>query len=598
MRENKQKLIALMGALISTLGIVRISGAAGSCWLLILVIISLVSCYSVISKYLQIKSDVSWWQAGWSLLFAWLFSLAIVLGYNLNATNAFNLTQLNTYVNWGLLIPISFVGTALIIHLLNRWQWQTNYPTRIGKLSPWFIYWLGTLICWLPVIIATFPGNWAYDAGVEIKYYQLYGGISPHHPVSHTLLLIWLVLDLGQHVLGNPQWGLLIYTLLQVMILAASYASVFTFLRRHHSPRWFLVVTYLLLVISPYNQLMAVSATKNVLFTAWLVWLVILLLDEDYYLTRYGTLKYGGLVALNAFLSIIFLNQFIYIFIVAMGTSLLINRHLRKLYLGVLVGVIAAMIVYTGPVYKLVGVQPSADDRFREMMSVPALQLASVASQHFDQFSKDEQQLIRRNIPKYQQYQQINQQGLADDYKVKLKATDKIELIRLWLKEGFKYPQEYLNAVGRSTIGYWYLLQRYPSSWTEKEFIEYSQNADYSKFKSWWYDVKPKNLPYYNGYRLFLTNWSQMKTNKVNKYAVTSLLLNLFNGFWVAILILFDMIIKKQKKSIIVILISLGMLGVNLLGPVVLYRYIYPIVSVLPLILGLVKLEGNSNGKV
>src|SRR3712207_7993786 len=42
-------------------------------------------------------------------------------------------------------------------------------------------------ICWVPVMIATYPGNWAYDAGVEIKYYQLYGAISLHHPVAHTL---------------------------------------------------------------------------------------------------------------------------------------------------------------------------------------------------------------------------------------------------------------------------------------------------------------------------------------------------------------------------------------------------------------------------
>ncbi|MCQ2570409.1 MAG: hypothetical protein MJ139_05920, partial [Limosilactobacillus sp.] len=141
MHENKQNLSTLIGALIATLGIAMISGVSDIRWLSVLIVVSLVSCYSVISKYWCIKRGVNRWQAGWSLVFALVFSLALVLGHNLNTTNSMNLMQLRTYFKWILLIPISFVGTTLIIQLLNQWHWQTNYPTRIGQLSPWLIYW-------------------------------------------------------------------------------------------------------------------------------------------------------------------------------------------------------------------------------------------------------------------------------------------------------------------------------------------------------------------------------------------------------------------------------------------------------------------------
>lgn len=109
-------------------------------------------------------------------------------------------------------------------------------PLKIGKplRLPVWGYALLLLLCWLPVLLAFFPGAlnydfpWQYAQRLEHSYSNL-------HPLLHSALSNGLV-ALGE-ALGSPTLGVLFNTLLQMTAFAFALAYSCVFVQRRRRAR-------------------------------------------------------------------------------------------------------------------------------------------------------------------------------------------------------------------------------------------------------------------------------------------------------------------------------------------------------------------------
>lgn len=84
-----------------------------------------------------------------------------------------------------------FAGTAFMLFLvLANIKEKAARPCalKIMRRGTQWVDWLILMVGWLPVLLAYYPGIFAYDASNQVTQ-VLTGSYSTHHPLLHTLLL-------------------------------------------------------------------------------------------------------------------------------------------------------------------------------------------------------------------------------------------------------------------------------------------------------------------------------------------------------------------------------------------------------------------------
>ena len=118
------------------------------------------------------------------------------------------------------------------------------------------------LACYVPMFGVAFPGSFAYDVPYQLRQVAT-GAYSTHHPLLHTLLLGGL-LQLGR-ALGNIDIGAAIYTAVQMGLLAGCFALTCGSIARQCGARA-AKRSAVFFALYPLHMVMAVNATKDVLF--------------------------------------------------------------------------------------------------------------------------------------------------------------------------------------------------------------------------------------------------------------------------------------------------------------------------------------------
>lgn len=305
------------------------------------------------------------------------------------------------------------------------------------------------LLCWLPVLIAFFPGIAGYDMDFQI-YQVTSGNYSAHHPLLHTLFLgifCWLGEALGSLTLG---YGL--HTLMQVALLAASISYALAWLAGIGCPRWLWIALLAYFALSPQHAVMACSGTKDILFAAAMLAITVelcrLLLEPQRRLRRWVLAGDAVLVAIACMLR----NNAVYSFVLLIVISFLFFR--RKLGKRVLAATLSGVISAQAGMIGLQAATGAASSSVREMLSIPCQQLARV----YDRYglSIPEGYEIIEVLPDAENYFPSR----ADFTKSSAKVTTSDRLVRflkLWIREALHHPVEYLDAFLYNIRGFWYI---------------------------------------------------------------------------------------------------------------------------------------------
>lgn len=204
-------------------------------------------------------------------LFGFLFGAALSLGSELSVYGGL-LPGMGSMIRRiavpVLVTPLFGSLAACGMHALQ----QNDSPKKTFRL-PFWAYMAILLICWLPLLIAYYPGMLNYDFYTEYSQF-LSGQWDNRHPLLY-IVLCYGIFAAGD-VLGQPELAVLTVTLLRMAALAASLAYACVFAQRRNAPRWALLGMTACYALLPIFSVMSVSAAKDTPFAAALLTLSLL----------------------------------------------------------------------------------------------------------------------------------------------------------------------------------------------------------------------------------------------------------------------------------------------------------------------------------
>lgn len=449
-------------------------------------------------------------------------------------------------------------------------------------------YGMVIFLCWLPVFLAYYPSVFAYDAEGQL-YQVIAGDYSTHHPLLHTLFL-GAFFKLGG-VLGSYSAGMALHSIVQMILLAAAFAFVLSYLYEKGISRWRRMLLLAFYALFPTNSVLSLSTTKDVLFSA-LVLLYTMLL---YYMICDKKMQVdkrdrAACVILSVLL-LLFRNNAVYAFLVSMP---LVYAGYRKWQIGeekaqsasfgartYLVLSIAALLFFAVCSAGLRAGTHAHSGSPREMLSVPLQQMARTRV-------KEEQRIdpaLRKELEKYIPAEWVfaaYDPHLADP--VKNRAVihdDPAGLIETWVKLGMRHLDVYVDAFLDNCVGCWYL-----------EDISHAQIYGIGTESGFGYlSTDNRTMPagceiiphsYLPGLRSLLE-----KIVSDNQYQRIPVLRIIFAPafYWWMLCMYMAVAVYRRKYIMLLPVCFLGAYYLTLLlSPAVLIRYMYPFVVTVPAI--------------
>lgn len=313
------------------------------------------------------------------------------------------------------------------------------------------------LACWTPVFLAYYPSVFAYDAEGQL-YQVLAHDYSTHHPLLHTIFL-GAFFRLGGGALGSYSAGMAVHSVVQMLLMAWVFGYTLSFLAERGVSAGFRTLLLLFYALFPANSILALSTTKDVLFSALVLLhtLCIYRLAEDGWHTRRERIAY----VLWTALMLLFRNNARYAIVLSVPVlCILIVRKKRDGYNTLqryLTCTVLALCLFAGSSVVLNLSLHARSGSPREMLSVPLQQMARTRVKAEETLSPGMREELDQYLSSEWVFAAYNPY-LADP--VKRKAVihgNPVGLIKTWIRLGLKHPQIYIDAFLDNSIGYWFL---------------------------------------------------------------------------------------------------------------------------------------------
>lgn len=516
-----------------------------------------------------------------------IFSILLVFGYSYDAVG-------NASLVFGNIALISFsilksIGLYFLfntsIHLLDNVLKKKNLnevkKSKIISLfesHPFIFSFVIILLCYLPYIIAFYPVIINYDAanqikevmGIHTRYMDSVILLNPNititnfNPIIHTFLIGGLF-KIG-HILGNVNFGMFLYSIIQLLIVVSTFAYSIYYLNKIKVNKKLIMIVLGIYSLVPLFPLYAMTAVKDVIFSSLILLYVIKIYDI---IKNNQTIKQYMLFALLILLIILFRNNGIYTIGLTLPVLLFMKKESRIPLLIILIFNISMYIGYNKvllPYFEI------ANTSIREVLSVPFQQTA----RHVKYFEKDLTEDDKKIIDKVLRYDDLAtryEPDLSDNVKNKFnKYTTGEELnayFEVWFKYLLKRPVVYIDATINNMYGYFYPNT---SSW----YIYHKLNE---KLPEAGFDYHYNEL---SGLRNVLVKYAEA----FPYIPIVGTMANIGMVVWIHLLLIGMLIVNNMKKYIPIILPAITLILVCVVGPANTYfRYILPCVFALPIIL-------------
>lgn len=223
---------------------------------------------------------------GWRLvLFSHLcggvFAVLTAFGFHLGESGAVPYGEVSLWLT-----------VALYTHLYARalgglWLLLENNEPKLGaapknraaaalewSLGKWYIILPLLLLCWLPCWLATYPGNFVYDATKEFS--QLEKGWMGDFPMLHSVLTV-KILQWSFEATGGYNTGIALFTVAQMGLLAGMFTHMLCKLRSLGTNRWVLLAATVYCALFPAVHVLVTAMLRDILFAGLLTYSVFLL---------------------------------------------------------------------------------------------------------------------------------------------------------------------------------------------------------------------------------------------------------------------------------------------------------------------------------
>lgn len=346
---------------------------------------------------------------------------------------------------------------AFLDYLRDKRRADRTVRKEYRERSLFFFYLSVILICWTPVFLAYYPSVFAYDA--EGQLYQVIAhDYSTHHPLIHTLFL-GAFFRLGGNVFGSYQTGMAVHSIVQMLLMAVIFAYALLMLYREKTSRTGRIILLCFYALFPANSILAISTTKDVLFSGLVLFYVI----KSYQWFLGERRKKAGFVIsylLICVLMLLFRNNAVYAWLLMQSVIFCFGGRKKLFGRQYVVAVVASVVLFAAGSAGLKAAVSAQNGSPRELLSVPLQQMARTRVCHEEEIAPEMREELDRFIPSEWVFAAYNPY-LADP--VKNRAVihdDPAGLIRAWMRLGVQFPAAYVDAFLDNSIGCWYVADK------------------------------------------------------------------------------------------------------------------------------------------
>jgi len=522
-----------------------------------------------------------------AFIFGALFGISLIAGYQLKLYEMTipGVKGKMLIILKGCLLSLLFLP---VTYMLFRMLDGKRVKAGSGSVKAYFITWIIIWLCWFPAFLAYYPAIMSYDFhrqfGEAVKGYIWF---YEYQPLVHTFLIrIFYLLGVK---LGNVATGMAAFAVFQSLILSSSVSAGISYIYRK-SGLLSAVIWTLLFALLPFNPVLAISITKDILFSAFFCFLVLIIIRMEEQITPVLCAAFVVIGILN----ILFRNNAAYALVFLVPAFLAGQKEVRIK----LISASLALIMVIGGL----GCKNAIRDTMHaipgdeiEKFSVPIMQMVRVIKYQEDNLTSEQNEILHRYIDEKswgEYYAPIadSAKSYAGMYKSDEWINGGSRLIKDYLTIGKAYPNDYIDAFLALTAGYWSLFDR-----THAEMLEFGDDSDLGllyTFNASSNDAYPEGIPSHS-YLPSVEKWYSHVVNGNSYYSwpVISLLMKPAFYFWLFVYVCMAALYKKSRKSIAVLAYPLFYLMTMFLGPCVNFRYMYPFIVVLPVLVSFVLSE-------
>lgn len=541
----------------------------------------------------------------WKVLLSLLFSFFMVFGYSYYKINSWDMIFKNTFQLFK--ASIVFTGYYILFRAIVNYIFdililkvqETEIKESSNKIynfifvkHSFIIPLIIILICWLPYIIAYYPGILGADQANQIK--QFFGvdipprsisnsvnlidenvKITNHHPVLHTVI-IGMCARLGC-LLGNVNIGIFIATILQFLLFAGTLAYVIHYMKKLNNPNWLKRLTLAIFAILPIIPIMAVQVGKDTVFVCFFIIYIIKLYDliRNANVNKLKVKKCIGLIVL-ALLVCLFRNNGIYAIIISLPFVAIIDKINRK---RILIVSLIIFLLYESFLHMLLPIFKIPLGGKQEMLSIVLQQTARYVKEHGNEVTEKEKNTINK-VVKYdilaKQYNPIFADNIKREYNKNATNQDLMDYFKVWFEQLIKHPTTYIQATMNNTYGYFY---------PESGFEQYTYyTVDSVQVIN---EIEGFDYHYIEDFRPMREFFNQISII-IQKIPVISWIMNIAFNVWIIMLIFTYLLYSKKYRYIIYLMPLISIIIICILSPVnAAYRYSIPFIFSMPLTVGI-----------
>lgn len=515
---------------------------------------------------------------GWKLagILSFAFTAAMLFGSRLEAVGNVD------FKDWKLWLSLPVLTCLFTILVRKSWNFLGNMEERKEKLAQYIkvpktlerpvknadiLTFIFLLLCWLPVLLAVYPGFFVYDA--QDEYLQVASrNFTTHHPLVHVLMLGGIICAVHK-VTDSYNLGIACYMLVQMCIVAGGFTFLLAYLRKKKVGKTLRFLSLFYFAFFPVVVMFTLCSAKDTIFTVALLMLLVCMLEmgiaeEWFFTSRVGMTFF----VLSALTMLLFRKNGIYAFAVMIPVLLFYHKkYLKKMGLLLAAVVVSYFLINGG----LAAVLHAQDTENQEILTVPIQQLARTYKFNREIFTEDEIASLHEILP--EEALVLYNPKLSDPVKYRFQNeaydADKWKYAELWVKIGLKKPLSYINAWLVNSYGFWYpdtIIDVYSGNTV---FTFTYEESSYFGYEVELPGVRASKIPWLDeAYRRLSLELEQ------EKIPIVSMIYSPGCLFW-CFAFVFCYVLYRKKYHIIIPYLMVFLIWLTvLLGPTYLPRYV------------------------
>ncbi len=542
----------------------------------------------LVNKYNLLKERNKRYCYYTSVLFLIVFITEASLAYRGYAAENFGEFIILAFCSFVLAFPVAGGFGTIASYLYNYNLNCKSLKINMTNKKFFIISMVVILLCWFPVFLAFFPSVFTYDCDFQLNFY-FNDAMSNHHPIIHTLMLAFFY-NIGDWIFSSPNIGIMFYTIIQALIMAAIFAYVITYMYSKKVSSFVLILSMIFYAIIPINSILVLSATKDVIFSGLVLLTTVLWFDfKNKDISKLKIVIYGFLWVIM----LLFRNNAVYAFIITgiVFLFLKVNSEFKK---KAAIFFVSVFIGYFAIDATLMSVTNASKIWFVHSCSVPLQQIGRVISLKSDEVPQEQKDALFKYVPENVGDKYV---GVFADYIKNIARTPNIEedkagFFSEWFKLGLDYPGIYIDAFLDLNRGNIFIDDLSHSSvyiippYIERRGYLMTQFRAYGEVKedSFFEWLRDKMIYYFSD-------------NHYQEFPIVSIIFSPALYTWLLIIYCIVMFYIRKRNLIFPIIFTLAYFFTVTLGPVCLVRYVYFVIICIPL-LGAVLFKELQNDEV